>query len=224
MVIKHRDTLRAAISGDIADNGVGAIDAQDIRENLINIIDSCPINSTGSLDVATSGDAVGGTGVSALLYSPEVLKAAIKEHSAAITGQDVVVVNDTTPELGGNLDVGTFCIVSVSDRDIYIHPDGAGAIGPSGTQDLGDYSTNFQRAFIDNTKTSSGDYSVLMGGKDNSVALNGLFGVVGGGTGNTVSQDHSTIAGGAVNTIDNDFSFIGGGSGNTAHSSSRQHM
>lgn len=38
------------------------------------------------------------------------------------------LVNDTTPQLGGNLDVQTHSIVSVSNQDINITPDGTGSV------------------------------------------------------------------------------------------------
>ena len=38
------------------------------------------------------------------------------------------VVNDTTPQLGGNLDVQTYSIVSTSDQDINITPNGTGSV------------------------------------------------------------------------------------------------
>ena len=38
------------------------------------------------------------------------------------------VVEDTTPQLGGNLDVNSFEITSTSNSDIFITPDGAGNV------------------------------------------------------------------------------------------------
>ncbi len=48
----------------------------------------------------------------------------------ALSGADIVfdIVDDTTPQLGGNLDVNGFSIVSVSNGDIVLSPDGTGEI------------------------------------------------------------------------------------------------
>ena len=46
------------------------------------------------------------------------------------------VVNDLSPELGGNLDVSTFDIVSTSNRNIDLIPDGTGGVNMSGNVNI----------------------------------------------------------------------------------------
>lgn len=56
---------------------------------------------------------------------------------SGITGNLNNIVEDTTPQLGGNLDVNSFSIVSVSDGNIPITPDGTGEVqlGKTNLQD-----------------------------------------------------------------------------------------
>ena len=45
------------------------------------------------------------------------------------------IVNDTTPQLGGDLDTNSNSIVTTSNADVVINPDGTGVISVSGTTD-----------------------------------------------------------------------------------------
>ena len=51
------------------------------------------------------------------------------------TGGDVV--DDTTPQLGGNLDTNDNNIVTVSNRDINLYPNGTGAVEVGGNTNPG---------------------------------------------------------------------------------------
>ena len=59
------------------------------------------------------------------------------------TGFIASVADDTTPQLGGNLDVVTYDIVSTSDRDIDIIPNGTGDVNlGADTVQVGDNNAN----------------------------------------------------------------------------------
>ena len=94
---------------------------------------------------------------------------AMSGNTLTITGIADTVVADTSPQLGGNLDVQTNSIVTTSDRDLKLAPNGTGKVlvGPgtesgkissSGAHDL-ELSTN--------DGTSSGFITITDGGNGN---------------------------------------------------------
>ena len=97
MTVKNRDLLRSAISGNLADNGTGSIQAVHIREQMIDVIDSVGNFASGSQDIASSGDAVGGTGAVPLLWSPEHIKAAINQFGG--TGDNINTISQLTENI-----------------------------------------------------------------------------------------------------------------------------
>ena len=56
---------------------------------------------------------------------------------------------------------------------------------------------------------TSGDYSILVGGRNNSTS--GVCSSILGGSGNTATGDFSTIGGGQENIVSGQYSIIGGG-------------
>ena len=65
------------------------------------------------------------------------------EFVAVVAGAMTSLVVDTTPELGGNLDVLTHSIVSSSNRDITIAPHGTGEINLNGTVNTDNLTLDF---------------------------------------------------------------------------------
>ena len=108
-------------------------------------------------------------------------------------------------------------ITTTGNVDLLNHPTGSGASGPSGVN-LGSYSNNFQRKYVASVYTTSGDYSVILGGADNRIDFPAKFGVIVGGSGNTALKLGSVVVGGLDNNASNLHSVAVGGSGNNAYS------
>ena len=77
--------------------------------------------------------------------------------------------------------------------------------------EVGNGTDSTQRVGVDNF--ANAEYSAVLGGTGNT--SNGVFGFIGGGGFNQVSNFYPTICGGINNTINGTGSFIGGGSNNT---------
>jgi hypothetical protein len=96
-------------------------------------VSGSPITSSGTITLAVNSiDAskIGNGDVSntELSYVNGVTSAI----QTQINGKLANVVEDTTPQLGGNLDVNTNSIVSTSNGDITLAPDGTGVVNISG--------------------------------------------------------------------------------------------
>jgi len=88
-------------------------------------------NSIANIDVADLKSGVLDTDLASVSASDDTLASA-KAIKSALDGKIADVVSDTTPQLGGNLDVNGNSIVSVSNGDIVIAPDGTGEIDLDG--------------------------------------------------------------------------------------------
>jgi hypothetical protein len=79
----------------------------------------------------------------------------------------------------------------------------------------GENSVDLQTLRTAATQTASGNYSVIVGGKNNTAASNGC--VVGGGSNNYTASSYTTISGGKQNTVSAaaQHATIGGGQNNT---------
>ena len=62
---------------------------------------------------------------------------------------DAALVNDTTPQLGGDLDVNGHSIVSVSDGDITLAPNGTGKVIISGDLQVDGVTTTINSTTVD---------------------------------------------------------------------------
>jgi len=62
---------------------------------------------------------------------------------AVVAGAMTSLLSDTTPQLGGNLDVNGNSIVSVSNGDITIAPNGSGEINLNGTVNTDNLTIDF---------------------------------------------------------------------------------
>lgn len=106
-------------------------------------------------------------------------------QAKTLTGYITDVVNDTTPQLGGNLDVNSNSIVSTSNGDITLTPNGTGNVT------LGSFTFD-----ADQTVGAGQDNYVLT--YDNGTGLISLESAAGGGGGASTALDN--LASVAINT------------------------
>jgi hypothetical protein len=109
-----RSVIASSNSNNLVDFGVGTKDV------FITIPASKMVVEDGSNNVA-----IGGT----------VTATAFSGSGASLTGVDVV--NDTSPQLGGALDVQTHDIVTTSNRDLELAPNGTGKVVVKGNDNQG---------------------------------------------------------------------------------------
>ena len=109
-----RSVIASSNSNNLVDFGAGT------KEVFITVPASKIVVEDGSNNVA-----IGGT----------VTATAFSGSGASLTGVDVV--NDTTPQLGGALDVQTHDIVTTSNRDLELAPNGTGKVVVKGNDNQG---------------------------------------------------------------------------------------
>ena len=109
-----RSVIASSNSNNLVDFGAGTKDV------FITIPASKMVVEDGSNNVS-----IGGT----------VTATAFSGSGAALTGVDVV--NDTSPQLGGALDVQTHDIVTTSNRDLELAPNGTGKVVVKGNDNQG---------------------------------------------------------------------------------------
>jgi len=114
----------AGISANVTTVATDSADIQTVAANIVDVNSFAAIYRIASSDPATSldeGDLVYNTSENALKYyngsSWQTIAPGISN-----------VIEDTTPQLGGNLDVNGNSIVSASNGDIAITPNGTGKI------------------------------------------------------------------------------------------------
>ena len=108
-----RSVIASSNSNNLVDFGAGT------KEVFITIPASKMVVEDGSNNVS-----IGGT----------VTATAFSGSGASLTGVDVV--NDTSPQLGGNLDVNSNEIVSTSNGNIALTPNGTGVVRIDGNVDI----------------------------------------------------------------------------------------
>ena len=114
-----RSVIASSNSNNLVDFGAGTKDV------FITVPASKMVVEDGSNNVA-----IGGT----------VTATAFSGSGASLTGVDVV--NDTTPQLGGALDVQTHDIVTTSNRDLELAPNGTGKVVVKGNTNQGSIQFN----------------------------------------------------------------------------------
>ena len=105
--------------------------------------------------------------------------------------------------------------------DYVIQPKGTGSILAQvpdhtsfGGSKRGENAVDFQTNRLSPAEVASGNFSAILGGKNNKAS--GIYSGVVSGSGNTASGEGSSVGGGGSNTASEACSTIGGGSGNTA--------
>jgi hypothetical protein len=117
MAVQNRAALKSDKDTAFADNSAGDISAADLRGEFEDVLDS----------VYIPGD--DNTGDTQLMTAAEKSKlAGVATGATANPNAIDNVVEDTTPQLGGNLDVNGNSIVSASNGNITIAPNGTGNV------------------------------------------------------------------------------------------------
>jgi len=163
---------------DIANQGFPAF-----RSDLNNVLEAINTNNSGSSrpSSAVAGtiwlDTTNATNPTLKLYDgADDISLATFDYSAntvnwldsVVSGGDVV--DDTTPQLGGNLDVNGNSIVSVSNGNISITPDGTGKVIIDGLSHPTADGTNGQALVTDGAgNLSFGDVSVSLSAVGESI-------------------------------------------------------
>ncbi len=123
-----------AVAGDATDIGTvaGSIsNVNTVASNLSSINDFAARYRVASSEPSSSLD------VGDLLFDTTANQLKVYRSSGWIAASAFGnLSSDTTPELGGNLDVLTHSIVSSSDRNIAITPNGAGVVRLDGNVDI----------------------------------------------------------------------------------------
>ncbi len=124
----------------------------------------------------------------------------VSEASLTFNGTTLISPQYGTPDNIVLMPVGTGCIQAGSD--------------PGNAR--GQYAVDLQldRALV--TQVANGNYSLVIGGRNNTASGEGA--IVCGGIGNTATGIKSTIFGGDLNTVNSDYSAAGGGFSNTIES------
>ena len=162
----------AALTWPIADGSSGQVIGTDGSGNLSFVssgtgsvssvgtgvgLSGGPITTTGTVDLdfsvlSTSESAVGETDFIAVSASPgspaNMLKRPVSTLGISSGGLFMRnVVDDSTPQFGGNLDVNGNEIISVSNGDVVVNPDGTGEFEVGGVF----YSKKQTQVIVDNT-------------------------------------------------------------------------
>jgi len=163
---------------DIANQGFPAF-----RSDLNNVLEAINTNNSGSSRPSSAVvgtiwlDTTNATNPTLKLYDgADDISLATFDYSAntvnwldsVVSGGDVV--DDTTPQLGGNLDVNGNSIVSVSNGNISITPDGTGKVIIDGLSHPTADGTNGQALVTDGAgNLSFGDVSVSLSAVGESI-------------------------------------------------------
>jgi hypothetical protein len=214
------------ISGVVKLTAVDSVEAPFIHTNTINV------NGTGTLELVGSGLNMNSTpimNVSSLQYGlttidiQDVVTGALSSVNNTIvrydgnTGKKIkgtsIVVSDTDEITGATsisstqfTSTGALLLLPFSNQPIQGHATG---------NTRGSYATDWQRSRSNVTQVASGIFSVIGGGVGNSATNQGS--VVAGGDGNLNSGYNATISGGAGCKASGEYAFVTGRQ-NEAHS------
>ena len=145
------------------------------------------------------------------------------------------VVDDTTPQLGGTLDIQAHTITtSVTNGPIILDTSDGGKLqARSDRNPRGTAAVDWQIRAFSNTAVASGNYSAICGGLNNTASANyataaggrssvasGSYSFVGGGEGCTATDQHTTVAGGSGCHATGSAAAVAGGTSVTASGNS----
>lgn len=139
MAVRTRAQLNSDAGTKINDNTAGEVSPQDTREMIVDLADSALLAEDGLASVAdlastTNGEGASTIGVedSAANFTGTDVEAVLAELAGGGGGGLANIVEDTTPQLGGDLDINGNGIVSTSNGNIAITPNGTGDIIANG--------------------------------------------------------------------------------------------
>jgi|13_taG_2_1085334.scaffolds.fasta_scaffold00046_51 hypothetical protein len=123
--------------GPVSHNNANApiLDATGNQVKGFGFFDDTSERDTLSTNLQTVGflAIVGTSNPTAFIYNGGGWTVANNWSEVGTGSTDFEVVDDTTPQLGGNLDVNSFRIISVSNNDIVFTPNGTGTVNFDGT-------------------------------------------------------------------------------------------
>lgn len=129
---------------------------QNLRDSTISIAVTGSETVINDLNDTTTLTAVDGISITA-------------DAATQTISFDAAVINDTTPQLGGNLDVNGYSIVSTSNGNIELAPDGTGKVIISGDLQVDGTTTT-----INSTTVDIDDINITLAkGSPNAAASNG---------------------------------------------------
>jgi hypothetical protein len=187
-------------SSGYTETGKLTADANGITMTGLYKLDTLPVATVAGADKILLQDS----------DDSDIIKTATASSIASLSSGIANVVDDTTPQLGGNLDVQTNAIVSTSNRDIAITPDGTGKVDITGDLKVSGVQYQQFKDLTDDLATGWHSIAVIEGASGGSASGTGGQDQRGIGTfliRNTDSSRHQTIMLTASH-------LFGGGSGN----------
>ena len=199
---QHRDDAQTALSSTTSEKNLAILArqaAESARDDAEDALDSFDDRYLGSKSSAPTLDNDGNALLTGALYFDSTINGLFVYTGSAWTSANPDLVGDTSPQLGANLDVNGFDIVSVSNGNIDIIPDGTGEVNISKVDiDAG----TIDGTAIGSTTASTGAFTTLT--TSGNATINGNLTVNGTQTtlntaSLTVDDLNITIADGAAN-------------------------
>jgi hypothetical protein len=187
-VIRHKRGTSDPVAGDFSGTA----------ELLINTTDGGLFTKTDGGSVVEIGAGGGGGG---LTYFTEA-------ESTASPNNTVSVDSLTAAAATTNADVAL--VAKGTGATLAQVPDGTA----TGGNKRGQYATDLQKKRTTSGHVATGDYSVLLGGANNTVS--GRYSLVCGGFAGSATGDYAAINGGRSNQATSNYAFVGGGQSNEA--------
>lgn len=168
-------------------------------------------NSGDNRILTSTGTTTGINGESNLTFDGSLLNiTGGGNFSGSISGS---LLNIDNIRIDGNTILSTN-----TNGSLYIVPTGTGSLQADTRGNLrGQYSVDLQRSRVNDTRVSSGHYSVILGGFNN-ISSNS-YTTIAGGYNNSATSNSSAVLAGYSNTANGDYSLVAGGLSNAASSS-----
>ena len=159
---KRSPQLQAPVTSVNTQTGAVVLDTADVSENTnLYYTDGRVDSEVATLPLSTLSDVTytAGPGIDGDVLT-WVNASSEWQAVTPASGGLAAVVNDTSPQLGGDLDVNSHSIVSVSNGDINLAPNGTGIIKTTGSAEP---DANLTRSIAQNLYAISELIQMLMG-------------------------------------------------------------
>ena len=138
--------------------------------------------------------------------------------TAAQAGALADLADDASPQLGGDLDTNGQKVTTAGGADLFLQPDGAGAlVALLGGDARGDRAVDWGRARDVDADVASGSDATIGGGKDNAATAQRA--TVAGGEENRATAAGAAVGGGYANEATGTYASVSGGYNNVASAS-----